>query len=71
MAFYHSCSGEYHGAVITEEADDLAGLAGAWISEAAGHLKVFKSMQVYTPEETMEALGKAGGSYLRGPSGGS
>ena len=44
-------------------------LAAGWISEAVGHFKAFKSMQLYTPQETMEALGKAGGSTLRGPSG--
>ena len=70
VAFYHS-SGEYHAAVITEEADTLAGLAGAWITEAVGHLKEFKSIPLYTPEETMEALRNAGGITFRGPSGGS
>jgi uncharacterized protein with GYD domain len=67
VAFYHS-SGEYHAAVITEEADTHAGLAGAWTSEAAGHLKTFKSIPLYTPEETMEALRNAGDITLRGPS---
>jgi hypothetical protein len=67
VAFYHS-SGEYHAAVITEEADTLAGLAGAWTSEAAGHLKTFKSIPLHTPEETMEALRNAGDLALRGPS---
>jgi uncharacterized protein with GYD domain len=70
VAFYHS-SGEYHAAVITEEADTHAGLAGAWTSEAAGHLKTFKSIPLYTVEETMDALRNAGDIALRGPSGGS
>ena len=48
VAFYHS-SGEYHGAVITEEADDLAGLAGAWISEAAGHLRRSRASRCTRP----------------------
>ena len=70
VAFYHS-SGEYHAAVITEEADNLTGLAGAWTTEAVGHLKTFKSMPLYTAEETMEALRNAGDIALRGPSGSS
>ena len=69
VAFYHS-SGEYHAAVITEEADTHAGLAGAWTSEATGHLKTFKSIPLYTPEETMEAIRKMGGETLQPPSGG-
>ena len=66
VAFYHS-SGEYHAAVITEEADNLTGLAGAWTTEAVGHLKTFKSMPLYTAEETMEALRNAGDIALRPP----
>ncbi len=66
VAFYHS-SGEYHAAVITEEADNLTGLVGAWNSEAPGHLKTFKSIPLYTPEETMEALRNAGDVALRPP----
>ena len=68
VAFYHS-SGEYHAAVITEEADNLTGLTGAWTSEAAGHLKTFKSIPLYTVEETMDALRNAGDIALRAPSG--
>ena len=67
VAFYHS-SGEYHAAVITEEPDERAALAGAWTSEAVGHLKTFKSVPLFTVEETMEALRNAGdGIALRGP----
>ena len=65
VAFYHS-SGEYHAAVITQEADTHAGLAGAWTSEAVRHLKAFESIPLYTPEETMEALRNAGDIALRG-----
>ncbi len=68
VAFYHS-SGEYHAAVITEEVDNLTGLTGAWTSEAAGHLKTFKSIPLYTPEETMEALRNAGGDVALRPPG--
>ena len=66
VAFYHS-SGEYHAAVITEEPDERAALAGAWTTEAVGHLKTFKSIPLYTVEETMEALRNAGDIALRGP----
>jgi uncharacterized protein with GYD domain len=67
VAFYHSI-GEYHAAVITEEPDERAALAGAWTSEAVGHLKTFKSIPLFTVEETMEALRSAAGDVaLRGP----
>ncbi len=66
VAFYHS-SGEYHAAVITEEPDERAALAGAWTSEAVGHLKTFKTIPLYTVEEAMEALRNAGDIALRGP----
>jgi uncharacterized protein with GYD domain len=58
VAFYHSI-GEYHAAVITEEQDERAALAGAWTSEAVGHLKTLKSIPLFTAEETMEALRSA------------
>ena len=55
-------------AVITEEPDERAALAGAWTSEAVGHLKTFKSVPLFTVEETMEALRNAGDDIaLRGP----
>jgi hypothetical protein len=60
--------GEYHAAVITEEADTLTGLTGAWTSEAAGHLKTYKLIPLYSVEETLEAL-RAGDIALQGPSG--
>ena len=66
VAFYHSY-GEYHAAVITEEPDERAALAGAWTSEAVGHLKAFRSVPLFTVEETTEALRNAGDVALRGP----
>ena len=72
LAFYHMGGGvEYHGFSITEEPDDKTAEAAGWAVEAAGHLKQFKSYEIFTPEEMMESLRKAGGEALRTPTGGS
>jgi uncharacterized protein with GYD domain len=66
VALYHTL-GEYHVVVITEEPDGLAAVAGDWTAEAAGHIKTFKSMPLFTAEETMEALRNADDIALRPP----
>ena len=71
LAFYHMGGGqEYHGFTISEEPDEETAMGAGWGVEAAGYLKTFRSFQIYTPEETMEALRKAaGGETLRAPTG--
>ena len=66
VSLYHTL-GEYHVVVITEEPDGLAAVAGNWTAEAAGHIKTFKSMPLFTAEETLEALRNAGDIALRPP----
>jgi uncharacterized protein with GYD domain len=71
LAFYHMGGGvEYHGFTITEEPDVGTAEAAGWAVEAAGHLKTFRSYQIFTPEEMVESLRKAGGETLRTPTGG-
>jgi uncharacterized protein with GYD domain len=71
LAFYHMGGGvEYHGFTITEEPDDETAEASGWAVEAAGHIKTFRSFQIFTPEEMMESLRKAGGETLRPPTSG-
>jgi uncharacterized protein with GYD domain len=70
LAFYHMGGGqEYHGFTISEEPDDGTAEAAGWAVEAAGHLKKFRSYEIFTPEEMMESLRKAGGEALRTPNG--
>ncbi len=70
LAFYHMGEGDLHGMAITEEADYELGPAGVWATQAAGHLKWIRVIELYTPEETMEAIRKMGDIGFRGPSGG-
>jgi uncharacterized protein with GYD domain len=67
VAYFHS-SGEYHAAVIAEVPDDNPALA--WAIESVGHLKTYKLIHLYSVEETLEALRKAGDLAWQGPSGG-
>jgi hypothetical protein len=70
LAFYHMGGGqEYHGFTISEEPDDGTAEAAGWAIEAAGHLKKFRSYEIFTPEEMMGTLRKAGGQALQTPTG--
>ncbi len=69
VGFYY-CFGEYDGVVITEAPDDSAALAGAIGLVAPGHLKAIKTTKLFTVEETMEAMRKAGSLAYQGPSAG-
>jgi uncharacterized protein with GYD domain len=76
LAFYHMGDGDYHGMSITEEpSDNDLRPAPVWATQAAGHLESIRVMELYTPEETMEAIRKMGelaSGFPRpgGPSGG-
>ena len=67
VGFYY-CFGEYDGVVITEAPDDSAALAGAMALVAPGHIKAIKTTKLFTVEETMEAMRKAGSLAFQGPS---
>ena len=66
LDFYHS-SGEYHAVLINELPDDATLMSVGWASESVGHVKALKVLPLYTVEESMEALRKAGGIPFRGP----
>ncbi len=68
LAFYHMGEGDLHGMAITEEPDYEFGPAPTWATQAAGHLKWIRFIELYTPEETMEAIRKMGDIGFRGPS---
>ena len=73
LAFYYMGGGEeYHGFQISEEPDDETAMGAGWGVQAPGHLKTFRSFQIYTPEEAIGALRKAAGwETLRPPGDGS
>ena len=66
ISFYY-CFGEYDGVAITEAPDDSAALAGAMALVAPGHLKAVKTTKLFTVEEAMEAMRKAGSLAFQGP----
>lgn len=56
--FYHF--GEYDGMVLFEAPDDTAANAAVVAIVAPGHLKAAKTTRLFTVEEAMEAMRKAG-----------
>ena len=53
---------------LAELPDDSAANAFALAVSAAGHLKAYKTTKLFTVEETMEAMRKAGSLAFQGPS---
>ncbi len=62
------CFGEYDAVVLFEAPDDNAALATSITAVTPGHLKAIKTTKLFTVEETMEAMRKAGRMAFQGPS---
>lgn len=62
------CYGEYDIVVIGELPDDSAATAVALAAMSPGYLKACKTTKLFTVEETMEAMRKAGSLGFQGPS---
>ena len=62
------CFGEYDVVVLAELPDDNAALTTAIAGVSPGHLKAIKTTKLFTVEETMEAMRKAGSLAFQGPS---
>lgn len=62
------CFGEYDGVVLSEAPDDTTAMAVAIAAVTPGHLKAIRTTKLFTVEETMEALRKAGSLTFQGPS---
>ena len=62
------CFGEYDVVVLVELPDDSAATALAMAAISPGHLKAYKTTKLFTVEETMEAMRKAGSLGFQGPS---
>lgn len=68
MISLHYCFGEYDGVVLAELPDDNAAVAVAIAAVSPGHIKAYKTTKLFTVEETMEAMRKAGSLAFAGPS---
>jgi hypothetical protein len=58
----------YDGVVLVEAPDDTTTTAFVLAALSPGHLKAVKTTKLFTVEETMEAMRKAGGLAFQGPS---
>jgi uncharacterized protein with GYD domain len=64
---FYFCFGEYDVVVLYELPDDSAATALALAAVSPGHLKAYKTTKLFTVEETMEAMRKAGSLTFQGP----
>lgn len=65
---FYFCYGEYDVVIIGELPDDTTATAVALAAISPGHLKAFKTTKLFTVEETMEAMRKAGSATFPAPS---
>ena len=59
--------GEYDGLTIYEAPDDATAGAVVLAATRRGHLKATKTTRLFTAEEGMEMMRRAGGTAYRGP----
>jgi len=61
--------GDYDGILLFESPDDITANAVIVASMAPGHLKVTRTTRLFTPQETVEIMRKAGSvNFEAGPS---
>lgn len=65
----HYCMGEYDGVAIYEAPDNVTAMTVVLAVTAPGHLKGTKTTVLYTVEQGMEAMGRAGKLAYPGPKG--
>ena len=65
---FYFCFGEYDVVALSELPDDSAATALALAAVSPGHLKAYKTTKLFTVEETMEAMRKAGSLAFQGQS---
>jgi uncharacterized protein with GYD domain len=65
---FYFCYGEYDVVGLAELPDDSSATAFALAAMSPGHLKAYKTTKLFTVEETMEAMRKAGSLTFQGPS---
>jgi uncharacterized protein with GYD domain len=64
----HFSFGEYDGLIITEAPDDITVAAAVVAAVSPGHVKAIKTTRLFTSQEGMEIMRKAGGQSYRAPS---
>ena len=69
MLDLYYCFGEYDGIVIMEAPDETTAMAAVLAAIAPGHLKATKTTVLFTVEQAMEAMGKAGEIVYPAPKG--
>src|SRR5512141_362255 len=61
---FHYTMGEYDGHIIFEAPNDVVAMAIVMRAISPGHLRATKTTRLYTPQEAMRAMKKAGaGTY--------
>jgi uncharacterized protein with GYD domain len=65
---FHFCFGEYDAVALAELPDDSVATAFALAVAGPGHLKTYKTTKLFTVQDTMEAMRKAGSLMFQGPS---
>jgi uncharacterized protein with GYD domain len=68
LGFYYSF-GEYDGLVIGESPDATTHLSAVLAAVAPGHLKAVKTTVLFTVDEAMEAMARAGALVYPAPKG--
>ena len=63
------CFGDYDGVAIAEVPDGTTELALVMAASAPGHLSATKTTRLFTMEQTVEAMKKAGALTYAGPGG--
>ena len=66
---YYFSLGDYDGVAVVEMPDGVTTLAAAMAVTAPGHIKAIKTTPLFTMDETMEAMKKAGTLAFAGPEG--
>ena len=66
LGFYY-CFGEYDGVALYEAPDDTTAAAISMAAVSPGHLKASHTTRLFSVEETMEAMRKAGSISFQGP----
>ena len=59
--------GEYDGLVVYEAPDNATAGAAALVAASRGHLRAVKTTPLFTAEESMEVMRKAGETSFRAP----
>ena len=65
---HYYCFGEYDGVTLFEAPDDTTASAIVLAAISAGHVKLVKTTRLFTVQETMEAMRKAGRVAYQAPS---